>query len=87
MNSINYAVEFDHDENILEHCGTASRLSECLARLILDGEGSQPHRQKLLLYKAQAEFLDCNFDIVNYYAEKEELIFKIACEIKGIECD
>ncbi|XP_022222222.2 uncharacterized protein LOC111073960 [Drosophila obscura] len=87
MNSINYAVEFAHDENILENCETASYLSECLASLSLDGEGSQRLRQKLLLYKAEADFLESNFDAENYYAQKEELIFKIVCEIKGIDYD
>ncbi|EDW25278.1 GL19128 [Drosophila persimilis] len=87
MNSINFAVEFDHDENILEHCGPASYLSECLASLILDDESSERLRQKLLLYKAEADFLESNFDPADYYVQKEELIFKIVCEVKGIDYD
>lgn len=39
-------------------------------------------RQQLLLYKAKVDALDRNAD--DYYERKEQLIFRIFCEFRGL---
>ncbi|XP_030384001.1 uncharacterized protein LOC115631415 [Scaptodrosophila lebanonensis] len=107
---IQFAVEFEHDANILgsleqdEH-GSNERCCKGLqpeqfdsylaflvsfltleqpqpsAHLLGDEQASRM-RQKMLEFKEQVDALDRNDE--NYYVKKEDLIFKVFCEYKGI---
>ncbi|XP_017059354.1 uncharacterized protein LOC108100116 [Drosophila ficusphila] len=86
MNSFENAVEFDHDENLLNSKTNVSHLTEFLALLNL--KSSEEHSdEKLMQLKREADLLDWNSNSPNYYFQKEELIFKVVCEIKGIDHD
>nr|XP_016945987.1 uncharacterized protein LOC108021681 [Drosophila suzukii] len=92
MDSFKYAVEFAHDENLLRSQANVSHLSEFLASLTLKSSEElnkdvQIFRQKLLQLKREADLLDTNVGSPDYYTKKEELIFKVVCEIKGIDHD
>ncbi|XP_016972672.2 uncharacterized protein LOC108039973 [Drosophila rhopaloa] len=90
MNSFTHAVEFAHDENLLRSHANVSHLSEFLALLTLksfDEHDEEFHtfHEKLQQFKREADQLDSNFDSPDYYTKKEDLIFKVVCEIKGID--
>ncbi|XP_017077768.1 uncharacterized protein LOC108112432 [Drosophila eugracilis] len=92
MDSLQYAVEFAHDENLLKNQANVSHLSEFLAMLTLQSsdeldEDFHIFQEKLKQLKREANLLDANFDSPDYYTQKEELIFKVVCEIKGIDHD
>ncbi|EDV58955.1 uncharacterized protein LOC6543065 [Drosophila erecta] len=90
MDSLRYAVEFAHDENLLGGQSKVSHLSGFLAKLTLgtaeesDDERPELHG-KLLQLKREADLLDTQIDSPDYYAQKEELIFKVVCELRGID--
>ncbi|XP_016995478.2 uncharacterized protein [Drosophila takahashii] len=92
MDNFKYAVEFAHDENLLKSHGNVSHLSEFLALLTLKSSG-EPNEDfhtlhdKLQQLKREADLLDKNINSPDYYTKKEELIFKVVCEIKGIDHD
>ncbi|KAH8341618.1 hypothetical protein KR059_012374 [Drosophila kikkawai] len=92
MNDLKFAVEFAHDENLLSQ-ENVSHLSEFLALLTLKTAEEQTDEdfhilhEKLMRLKLESHQLDANFHSPNYYAQKEELIFKVVCEIKGIDHD
>ncbi|KRF85578.1 uncharacterized protein LOC115765473 isoform X1 [Drosophila novamexicana] len=96
---ITYAVENAHDENILTHDLPLEKelwyfqlyLSFMLSLLTLEphpddsfncDEETLRMRQQLLIYKAEVDALDRNAD--DYYEKKEQLIFKIFCEFRGL---
>ncbi|XP_017110355.1 uncharacterized protein LOC108134524 [Drosophila elegans] len=90
MNCFAYAVEFAHDENLLKSHANVSHLSEFLALLTLetakeDDEDFHIFQEKLLQLKREADRLDSKLNSPDYYTQKEELIFKVVCEIKGID--
>ncbi|KAI8042702.1 uncharacterized protein LOC128261802 [Drosophila gunungcola] len=92
MNCFTYAVEFDHDENLLKSHENVSHLSEFLALLTLesakeDDEDLHTFQEKLQQLKREADRLDSKFNSPDYYTQKEELIFKVVCQIKGIDHD
>ncbi|XP_039479175.1 uncharacterized protein LOC120443863 isoform X3 [Drosophila santomea] len=90
MDGLQYAVEFAHDENLLGSQSKVSHLSEILAMLTLNSadernvEGHNLHG-KLLQLKREADLLDTQLDAPDYYTQKEELIFKVVCELRGID--
>ncbi|XP_034474156.1 uncharacterized protein LOC117781494 isoform X2 [Drosophila innubila] len=91
---IKYAVESAHDENILTHELPLDKelyLSFMLSLMTLEphpedsfscNEDMVRMRQQLLLYKAEVDALNRNDD--DYYEKKEQLIYKIFCEFRGI---
>ncbi|KAM8716880.1 hypothetical protein ACLKA7_003708 [Drosophila subpalustris] len=96
---IKYAVENSHDENILTHELPLDKelwhfqlyLSFMLTLLTLEphpedsfncNEDMVRMRQQLLVYKAEVDALNRNDD--DYYEKKEQLIYKIFCEFRGI---
>ncbi|KAH8374255.1 hypothetical protein KR200_011024 [Drosophila serrata] len=90
--NLEFAVEFAHDENLLKSHGNVSTLSEFLALLTLKTGEDQTEdfhilHEKLMQLKLESHQLDANFHSPDYYAQKEELIFKVVCEMKGIDHD
>ncbi|KPU73939.1 uncharacterized protein Dana_GF15833, isoform B [Drosophila ananassae] len=87
--SFEHPVEFNHDENILfDH--RHSYLSEFLTKLTLKSSEDQSEEssilnEKLLQFKFETELLDLSYPSPDYYAQKEELIYKVVCEIKGLK--
>ncbi|XP_017099333.2 uncharacterized protein [Drosophila bipectinata] len=86
--SLDYSVEFNHDENILFVERHVSYLSKFLTNLTLESSEDQDEEstifnEKLLQFKYEAEWLDLIFPSPDYYAQKEELIYKVVCEIKA----
>ncbi|XP_064537280.1 uncharacterized protein LOC135427642 isoform X2 [Drosophila montana] len=91
---LTFAVENAHDENILTHELPLEKelyLSFMLSLLTLEphpddsfncDEETLRMRQQLLIYKAEVDALDRNAD--DYYEKKEQLIFKIFCEFRGL---
>lgn len=69
-----------------------SHLSEFLALLTLKTAEEQNEdfhvlHERLVQLKLESLQLDSNFHSPDYYTQKEELIFKVVCEIKGIDHD
>ncbi|EDW52526.1 uncharacterized protein LOC6612086 [Drosophila sechellia] len=91
MDGLQYAVEFAHDDNLLgSRPSNVSQLSEFLAMLTLnaaeEGQYDAPNfHDKLLQFKREADLLATKFDSPDYYTQKEELIFKVVCELRGID--
>ncbi|XP_043644597.1 uncharacterized protein LOC122614164 [Drosophila teissieri] len=84
---LQYAVEFAHDENLLGSPSKVSHLSEILAMLTLNSAEDDNHKihGKLVAFKREADLLDTQFDSPDYYTQKEALIFKVVCELRGID--
>ncbi|XP_016964542.1 uncharacterized protein LOC108034213 [Drosophila biarmipes] len=92
MDSLEYAVEFAHDENLLGGRASVSHLSDFLATLTLKSseelnEDVHTFHEKLLQLKREADSLDTNCGSPDYNTKKEELIFRVVCAIKGIDHD
>ncbi|XP_033173428.1 uncharacterized protein LOC117150583 [Drosophila mauritiana] len=91
MDGLQYAVEFAHDDNLLgSRPSNVSQLSEFLAMLTLNAaeerqDDGQNFHNKLLQLKREADLLATKFDSPDYYTRKEELIFKVVCELRGID--
>ncbi|KAH8412258.1 hypothetical protein KR009_000896 [Drosophila setifemur] len=89
--SLENAVEFDHDENLLRSPENVSCLTEFLALLTLKNlEEEQKQQEKFRHLHERLEQLKMEVDMLDanspeYYTQKEELIFKVVCEIKGID--